>query len=358
LTMLITSFAQKTIIAIACSLSLMACGPSREAPPRDTAVSVLNAPAPAATPAPIAQVQRAKKDSSLAEPKMNADVSAEVDSAVAADKQTAGGIPAAAITTTPAASIVGAKGRQLVLNASARFGVKNTYQSALAIEDAVVANDGYVVNNNIASKVLQNTTHRGDDGQLVRIAQVSITGEMVVRVPSHKTQAFLRDIASQIDALDQRNFAARDVQFDMLRTQLEALRSNESQTELGQLARQPGYVSEKGTVLEARSQAKAARDEARVVQAQLADQVAFSTIALSLYQPHQLRTTKEPDFESTRFEHRPGFISNLLRALASGWHGLLSTLVWAVSVWPLWLFLMALTSTVVIYRARRKPKSA
>jgi hypothetical protein len=355
--MLTTSFAPKTIIAMACSLSLMACGPSREAP--SSTVEVAQAtPAPAAAPTPIAVQQRAKKDSNMAQDKMRADASAEVDSAVAPNKENAGGIPAAAIAATPAASLAGAKGRQLVLTASARFSVKNTYQSALAIEDAVVANDGYVVNNNIASKVLQDTEHRGDDGQLVRIAQVSITGEMVVRVPSHKTQTFLRDIASQIDALDQRNFAARDVQFDMLRTQLEALRSNESQNELGQLARQPGYVSEKGAVLEARSQAKAARDEARVAQSQLADQVAFSTIALSLYQPHQLRTTKEPDFESTSFEHRPSFITKLQRALASGWHGLLSTLVWAVAVWPLWLFLMAVTSLVVIYRSRKKPKSA
>jgi hypothetical protein len=354
--MLTTSFAQKTIVAVACSLSLMACGPNREAP-SSTAEVVQASPLPAAAPAPIAQAQRAKKGSNLALSEMNADVSTATDSAVTTDKQAAGGIPAAAIASTPAASIAGAKGRQLVLTASARFGVKNTYQSALAIEDAVVANDGYVVNNNIASKVLQDTTHRGDDGQLVRIAQVSITGEMVVRVPSHKAQAFLRDIASQIDALDQRNFAARDVQFDMLRTQLEALRSNESQTELGQLARQPGYVGEKGAVLEARSQAKAARDEARVVQAQLADQVAFSTIALSLYQPHQLRTTKEPDFESASFEHRPGLATNLQRSLASGWHGLLATLVWAVLMWPVWLFLMVIASLVALYRSRRKSRS-
>ncbi len=353
--MLMNSFAQKTAIAMACSMSLMACGPSREAA-SSTAEVVQVSSAPAAAPAPIAPQQAAKKVN-LAESKMQADVSAEVDSAVATDKETAGGIPAAAIAATPAASVAGAKGRQLVLTASARFGVKNTYQSTLAIEDAVVANDGYVVNNNIASKILRRTTQHSDDGQLVSDALVSITGDMVVRVPSHKTQAFLRDIASQIDALDQRNFAARDVQFDMLRTQLEALRNNESQTELGQLARQPGYVSEKGAVLEARSQAKAARDEARVAQSQLADQVAFSTISLGLYQPDQLRTTQEPDFESASFAHRPSFITKLQRALASGWHGLLDTPVWAVSVWPLWLFLMAVASAVVAVRSRRKLKA-
>jgi hypothetical protein len=354
--MLSTSFAQKTVLAMACSLSLMACGPSREAP-SSTAEAVRASPTQAAVPAPIVQEQRVRKAENSAQTKMRVDVSAEAESNVAADKETAGGIPAAAIAATPAASIAGAKGRQLVLTANVRFGVKNTYLSALAIEDAVVANDGYVVNNNISSSVLQDTTHLGDDGQLVRIAHISITGEMVVRVPSQKAQTFLRDIASQIDVLEQRNFTARDVQFDMLRTQLEALRSNESQTELGQLARQPGYVSEKGAVLEARSQAKAARDEARVAQAQLADQVAFSTIALSLYQPHQLRITKEPDFESASFEHKPSFATNLQQALGAGWNGLLSTLVWAVSIWPLWLFVLAVASAFVSYRSRRKPKN-
>ena len=326
--MLHSAFAQKTLLAAACSLSLLACGRSPE-PAADAAPAVAPAAAPAAAraaPAPAPQPLAQSRDqlSGFASSKMRADsmtkeISAEpaqggeAASAQAASAIPASAIPASAIASTPAASIIGAQGRKLVLTASARFSVKNTYTSALAIEDAVVANDGYVVANNIASTTVQHAQHSLGDGQLVRVAQVQVTGELVVRVPSHKAQAFLRDIASQIEALEQRNFAAKDVQFDMLRSQLEAARSQETQAELGLLARQPGYVIEKSAVLEARGQAKASRDEARIAQAQLADQVAFSTIALSLHQPLQVRSTQEADFEAASNAHRPSFATKLQR---------------------------------------------
>jgi hypothetical protein len=353
------SFFRKTLLAAVCCASLLACGQKTE-----TAYYAADATAPAApaiAPSPAAApvaTMRGKKDlggQSLS--KMMAEaVPAEASLAQAASEP-AGGLPTAAIATGPAASDTALKGRKLVLTASARFGVKNTYLSALVIEDAVVANDGYVVTNLIDSNVLQQTQHRGDDGQLVRVAQVGVTGSLLVRVPSHKTQAFLRDIASQIEALDQRNFAARDVQFDMLRSQLEAARNQEAQADLGQLTQQKGTVGDKTTALEARNQPKAVRDEARIASSQLADKVAYSTIALNLHQPALVRITLEPDFESVSFAQRPSFVSNVQRALAGGWYGLLKAMVWAVALWPLWLLLMAVAGTAVAYRSRKQKLS-
>lgn len=360
--MLTPPFFPKTLLAVVCTLSLLACGPKSEAPSGVLASPAPTAAAPAATP--VAQM-RAKKDSDNASAdKMMAEfappsaepVQGSVQANLQSNQEPAGGLPAAAIASVPAASDAALKGRKLVLTASARFGVKNTYLSALAIEDAAVANDGYVVANHIESSVLQQTQHRGDNGQLVRVAQVGVTGNLVVRVPSAKTQSFLRDIASQIDALDQRNFAAKDVQFDMLRSQLEAARNNESQAELGVLTQQRGTVGDKTAALEARNQTKAVRDEARIASSQLADQVAYSTIALALHQPALLRTTQEVDFEAASLAQRPSFISHVQRALAGGWHGLLGALVWAVALWPLWLLLTAIAGMVIAYRSRKKLK--
>jgi hypothetical protein len=355
--MLTPSFLHKTLLATACSLSLLACGQKSEAPSDALARLAPVATAPAAA-APLSQM-RAKKDRSDASAdKMMAEVASPDASLAPASNEPAGGLPAAAIANVPAASDAALKGRKLVLTASARFGVKNTYLSALAIEDAVVANDGYVVANNIESNVLQQTQQRGDDGQLVRVAQIGVTGNLVVRVPSAKTQSFLRDIASQIEALDQRNFAAKDVQFDMLRSQLEAARNQEAQAELGLLTQQKGTVGDKAAALEARNQAKAVRDEARIAGSQLADQVAYSTIALALHQPAMVRTMHEADFDSASLAQRPSFISNVQRALASGWQGLLSAMVWLVALWPLVLLVAVVAGLVKVYRSRKKQKTA
>ncbi len=360
--MLMPSFFHKTLLAAVRSVSLLACGQKSGAPNDAVGSLAPVAAAPAAAPvAPLAQAapMHAKKDlGNASADKMMAEVASPDASVASTNSEPAGGLPTAAIANVPAASDAALKGRKLVLTASARFGVKNTYLSALAIEDAVVANDGYVVANDIESSVLQQTQHRGDDGQLVRVAQVGVTGNLVVRVPSAKTQSFLRDIASQIDALDQRNFAAKDVQFDMLRSQLEAARNQEAQAELGLLTQQKGTVGDKASALEARTQAKAVRDTARLAGSQLADQVAFSAIALALHQPALVRTTQETDFEAASLAHRPGFLANVQRALAGGWHGLLSALVGAVALWPLWLFLLAAVGAVMAYHSKKKQKTA
>ncbi len=354
--MSLPSFFHRTLLAAVCTASLLACGQKNEAPSAELSAPALTAgAAPAA--APVAPM-RAKKDvGGQSASKMMADTSSADTSYAPIAQEPAGGLPAAAITSLPAASDAALKGRKLVLTASARFAVKNTYQSTLAIEDAVVANDGYVVANHIESNVLQQTQHRGDNGQLVRVAQVGVTGSMVVCVPSHKTQAFLRDIASHIEALDQRNFAAKDVQFDMLRSQLEAARNQETQAELGLLTQQKGSVGDKAAALEARNQAKAVRDEARITSSQLADKVAYSTIALNLHQPALVRTTQEVDFDSASFAQRPSFIANVQRALAGGWYGLLRALVGAAALWPVWLLLMAIGGVVMAYRSRKQRQS-
>jgi hypothetical protein len=350
--MLTPTFAQKTLIATVCSICLLACGQKSTAESDSAAASqAQSAPAHAAAPA-AAPAPRARAADHLAE----AQKMKKEDSESLVQDKSAGGIDPAAMAAMPAGSAVALKGRQLVLTASARFGVKNTYQSTLAIEDAVVASDGFVVSNQIASSVQRQSSQPTDDGQLLRIAQVSITGHLLVRVPSHKAQAFLREIASQIEVLDQRTMQARDVQFDMLRSQLEAARNQDAQTDLGSLTQQRGTVGDKTMALEARNAAKASRDEARLAQAQLADQVAFSTIALDLYQPLQLRQTVEADFDKASFAQRPGFISSVGQAVASGWHGLLKCLLWMALLWPLWIALLAMTGAVVAYRQRAKRK--
>jgi hypothetical protein len=353
-----TSFFQKTLLATVCSLSLLACGQKHEAA---SAAAPMAAPAPASAEAAKAMGSlRARKETGDSSSKMMADATVETSNFVQNEKEPAGGLPAAALAAGQSAGASGSdaaiKGRKLVLTASARFSVKNTYQSALAIEDAVVAHDGYVVANNIDSEVLQQSQQRGDDGQLVGTSQVRVSGRLVVRVPSAQTQAFLRAIASQIEALDQRQFAAKDVQFDMLRSQLEAARNQDTQADLGQLAQQKGTVGDKTQAAEARNQAKAARDEARIASSQLADQVAYSTIALNLHQSPQIRTTQEVDFESASTAQRPSFVTNIQRALVGGWRGLLGALVWAVALWPLWVLLAGVAGGVIAYRSRRQRK--
>jgi hypothetical protein len=127
-------------------------------------------------------------------------------------------------------------------------------------------------------------------------------------------------------------FAAIDVQFDLLRSQLKAVRNLEAPADLGQSTQQKSTVGDNTAALEARNQAKALRDEARIASSQLPDKVAYSTISLALHQPALVRTTHEVDFDRASFAQRPRFATNVQRAMAGGWHSLLKAMAWGVAL--------------------------
>jgi len=103
---------------------------------------------------------------------------------------------------TSAANTVPDGQRQFIRTAHAEFRVRDVYRSALAIEDIVAANGGFVVSNDITTQTGNTQRRARGDGKLVELAEFTTRGALVVRVPSAKTQAFLLAIAGQVDFLD------------------------------------------------------------------------------------------------------------------------------------------------------------
>jgi hypothetical protein len=229
--------------------------------------------------------------------------------------------------------------RRFVRTAQAQFRVKDVYASALAIEDAAAQQGGFVVENRISAQTLGVQRRPAGDGKLIELAEYTVQGTLVVRVPSDNTQAFLRAIASQMEFLDQRNFQANDVQFDLLRRALARQREQQTQEELGEAMRDGDRLDRKAEVIAARGDARMQRDEALVQQKEYEDRIAFSTINLSLYQLAKIRQTELVDSEAVFRRHGPGFFPRLFDALRVGWYGVLDLLIALVHVWPLWLAL-------------------
>ncbi len=227
--------------------------------------------------------------------------------------------------------------RKFIRTAQAQFRVKDVYTSALAIEDVAAQQGGFVVNNNITTQTMNVQRRPAGDGKLIELAEYTVRGTVVVRVPSDKTQTFLRAIASQMEFLDQRSFDAADAQFQMLRQQLAYQREQQAQQELGQAMQSGDRLDRKAEVITARSGAKLQRDEALIQQKEFEDKVAFSTINLSLHQLSKIRQTEMTDVEAVFQKHSPGFFTRLFDALRVGWYGVLDLLIALMHVWPLWL---------------------
>lgn len=241
--------------------------------------------------------------------------------------------------------------RKFIRTAQAQFRVKDVYQSALAIEDEAAAQGGFVVKNEITAQTQSTQRRPMGDGKLLELAEYTVRGNLVVRVPSEHAQAFLRAIVDQMQFLDHRNFDAVDAQFDLLRQQLAYQRSQQAQQELGQAAQQGGKLDQKVDAIQARGAARAGRDEALVAQKEFEDRTAFATLNLSLYQTPQIRRTELVDVETVFEQNSPGFLSRLGGSLRAGWYGVLDVVIALTRLWPLWLLLVA---AGIVWRRFRK----
>lgn len=253
--------------------------------------------------------------------------------------------------TSSAATYTDAQ-RKFIRTAQAKFRVKDVYQSALAIEDAVAAQGGFVIKNDIATNIDSIRKRSLGNGQLVELAEYTVRGELTVRVPSDKAQTFLRSIIGQMEFLDTRSFAATDAQFALLREQLAYQRNQEAQQELGEANEEGGKLGQKAEVISARTDARSGRDEALIAQKEFEDRVAFATLDLSLYQLPKLRRTEMADMEAAVRESGPSFFSRLGGSLRAGWYGLLEIALALIRLWPLWLVLAL--GWLVFRRLRRK----
>ncbi|UTA56099.1 DUF4349 domain-containing protein [Lysobacter soli] len=236
-----------------------------------------------------------------------------------------------------AANTQDSPGRRFIRVGSASFSVRDVYRAALSIEDLAANYGGFVERNNIWSETNGSRTHASRDGMRVELSTYTLRGSLIVRVPSERTQEFLRALAGQIEFLDERKFEATDAQFDLLRQQLAFARHQDAQAALAQVASAPGKTGDKADALGARADAQAQRDEATVARAELEDRIAFARIGLAVHQPPQLRRTERPDLEVAMRREGPGFFARVWEALGDGGRLGLDLIVSIAYLWPLWL---------------------
>lgn len=241
--------------------------------------------------------------------------------------------------------------RRFIRTASAEFRVRDVYRSTLAIEDLVTRQGGFVANNRVQANVDDVQLRPSGDGKLVELATYTVRGNLQVRVPSERTQSFLRELAAQVEFLDSRQFDAVDAQFDLLRQRLAYARHQDAQRALGDAAAQRGKAGEKVDAISARADAQSQRDEATIARATLEDRIAFATIDLALYQSPQVRRTERMDVDAIVRRDGPGFFARLGHALRVGWHGALEVVIALSRLWMLWLVVLAV---VLVVRARRR----
>ncbi|MFN8361015.1 MAG: DUF4349 domain-containing protein [Candidatus Kapaibacterium sp.] len=216
------------------------------------------------------------------------------------------------------------KESKIIKNATIRIRVKDFQAAGSQIEEIIKRQGGYFSS--------QTESHTSDSRE----------NHAVIRVGNEKFDALVKELVSIAERVDSKNTSIDDVTGQFVDIQARLKVKKETESRFYEILKQARTVSDilevQGKINEIREEIDAAEGRLQV----LSDQVTFSTVNLEYYERLTQATTASED----------SFGENLARGFSNGWHGLLSLIVFAVTVWPFWI-ICAVFLFIIIKSAKR-----
>lgn len=230
--------------------------------------------------------------------------------------------------------------RLFVKTADLRFRVNEVLESTRQMEQLVSRERGFLINSNLQSNVEQVTQTPVSPDSLLERTYYTVSNEIRFRIPNTRFDTVMQQLTASQQFLDNRRISFDDVSLQYWRNYEAQARLTESVSRnrnvslhKARQANQAVYVDE---VTLNRQQE---RDEARLQNKSLQDQVAYSTVSVYIYQSPLEKRTLIPMFK-TMAPYEPGFGQKAMASLADGWHFLSGLFLLLLRGWTLWLLLL------------------
>ncbi|MBF0659259.1 DUF4349 domain-containing protein [Psychrobacter sp. NG25] len=232
------------------------------------------------------------------------------------------------------------QGKELLINASANFTVKDVVKSSAAIETLTRQQGGYVALSNISNYPRSDRTFvQGDKN--ITITTYNRQAEMTVRVPRVNVNKFLEQMQQQVAFLNGQEFTAQDVTLDIYREQLASQLNSDMADELSQERLESKNDKDQGSNVDAITATYAARRQkelAKLEQMDIADKVKYSTINLSFMQPDVSYKETTQNLDVLIDAERPSFGTEVNKSFKDGWSMLRSFALGIIQLW--WLVVL------------------
>jgi hypothetical protein len=213
--------------------------------------------------------------------------------------------------------------KKIIKTADVRMQVADYAACRAAIARHAAARDAYIAseNENNSGYQLENT--------------------LVIRVAAERFDALLAALVGEASYLHTKTVNARDVTEEFVDMTARLRTKREVEARYVDILRQARTIPD---VLAVERELRVLREEIESTEGRLkylGDQVAYSTIRLTVYQ-------------KLAFEPAPGesLGSRLVTALREGWTGLVALFVGLVYLWPFWVFVALVVWLLVRYRRR------
>jgi len=222
--------------------------------------------------------------------------------------------------------------RKFVRTADIKFKVKNVANSTYAIENTTNKFGGFVTYTNLQSTIIDKSETKISQDSTLEITNYRVENNITIRVPNIRLDTVIKTIAKQIDFLEYRIIKADDVSLQMLSNQLTQNRTENQEKRLEKAIDTKGKkLNEVLAAEDNLNTKKEQKDNSKIENLSLQDQVNFSTLTLQIYQ----RETIKEEMIANAKTYRQDFGSKILDGLISGWYvieGIIAVLaqLWSV----------------------------
>lgn len=222
---------------------------------------------------------------------------------------------------------------KFVRTADIRFKVKDVAKSTWAVEDAVAQAGGFVISTELKSDISDTQQSKMSEDSIVKTTRYTVFNDMVIRVPNTNLDAALKTISREVGYLDYRVIKAEDVNLQLKSNDLAQKRLARHRLRVGSAVDAKGRrINDINNVENDLLGKQEASDTAQLGNLALEDKVAYSTVALKLYQDETLKHEVLVNPENAAF--RTPFGTRTLDSLQTGWYILEGIITFLLNFWP------------------------
>jgi hypothetical protein len=234
--------------------------------------------------------------------------------------------------------------RKFIRTADLKFKTNDVIKATYDIEEITNRHQGFVTSTTLQSDIDSKVIVPVTADSSLETTYYTVSNTMMLRVPNHKLDTTLKDIAKNVGYLEYRIIKADDVSLQLLSNEWSGKREIKTNKRL------TAAIDNKGKKLdeivgaeEVLANAEAHGDDAKLSNLSLMDRIEFSTVTLSIYQ-RQAKKTEIISSNKTIEPYKPSFTSKFADAAKFGWDALesialLITRLWAIILLGVMLYL-------------------
>lgn len=207
--------------------------------------------------------------------------------------------------------------RQLLKTSSVSFEVKDIQKTTTALEQKLLAINGYIESKQVDYRVEDQDLRQKLDGTVTVFEKIVPNTQLIVRVPSQQVTVFLNDLLPLMVYFNRQSYEAKRYELKLLEEKLNTASQSAS------------VASNTNNQLQ------------RLTQLEVQDRLQYSTITLDFFQAAQIRQRQDINIQRVAELQSDPFFARIWQSINMGFIGLRELVVWLVMLWPLYVLLLA-----------------